>query len=303
MAWKQVFIDLGKTDQGTATYDVKTGAVSTQVTQTYVCESDGKTDMAAGAFLASAGSVSVPRAGAIDFFANVGPYYCTNVQPSRTGPYSYDVQVQWTWTYTPPQPGDPNDWNVTVRDSGSPYEQDAYQDKDKKPIVNSAGQSYDPTLKHTYNDEKITITWKSKNRASARFSGVRGKVNSGGCTLALPGYSQSFDTRTIRCDDAESSVSIPLGNGSATQASTPVFDCTATFTYRPDGFTDHVLDQGYYEVDDDGDLVQIKDKWGDPINAAVPLDGNGSQLDANGTPVFKDYKIEEEADFTSAFTF
>jgi hypothetical protein len=299
MSWTTVRQVAKGDDQAQGTYNPDDGTVKWTTIQTWIAITDGATGAHAvptgtpyDAANASAGGFTIPAL-ASDIIIDGTDFTVSQVVPKRTGPNSFEIRVQADWTYQPPKSN--NKWNIQINFGGVDYEQDATKDKDGKAIVNSAGQPFDPTLKHSYSDETISISYSTTLEQSESFAGIRGCVNSSSVTLNIGSIDRTFGERTIKCNDAEQAGDISLSDGTST------YKVSLNFTVRSDGYVDNVLDQGFYETDSDGELIQIKDKWGDSISAPVPLDGNGNQNDPNADPVFLTFKIETEADFTSAF--
>jgi hypothetical protein len=291
-SWATVALDRTREDQVTGKVGTD-GSVTVTVTQTWSATTDQTwRGDPVSAMTASDGTNTVPALGS--YLEYDGTLFLVNSsQPTRIGPYTYAVQIQGLWQYTPSQSN--TKWNVNVTFAGQDYQQNAVFDNDNNAIVNSANQPFDPALTVTYVDETISISYQTTLEQSASFNGVRGKVNSGSVTLNLPGISRSFDTRTVKCVDAEQSGSIPLNDGTAT------YTVTINLLVRTDGFTENVLDAGYYTTDDNDELVQIKDKNGDLLSAPALLDGDGDELAPGAQPVFLTFNIEQEADFTAFF--
>jgi len=62
-----------------------------------------------------------------------------------------------------------------------------------------------------------------------------------------------------------------------------VWSVSVEFLYNPDGWQIEFFDAGFNEIDG-GDRVAIMDKFGNPVNQPVALDGNGSALEINNPP-------------------
>ena len=297
MAWTKIWSELGngKQDQTTLTYNPKRREATCTVMQTWCGETDDKTTESITLIGATDGTNTVPTVGGVYTIAGVTYYVCTQAIPKRTGPLTFEAQITFAWTYTP-TPGT-DKYNVSLSFSGQKFTQDAYQDKDGNPVENSAGQSFSPTVKETFYDEIIDVSYNVASDQSATFNDLRGKVNSGSVSFTIRASSRTFDTRCLLLDSAsQTDTANPLSDGTITYA------VKLRFINRSDSLEDMILDQGYYSLDGSGKLVAITDKYQKPVSAPVKLDGSGGVLSSDADPVFLTFKIEGEADLSSAFT-
>jgi hypothetical protein len=291
--WVKVSQDQKIEDQCTGTQS-DDGKITWTLIQTWNAQTDGTSRATTyEAAFASDGTNTIPALGS-DIIIDSTEFTVNQSRPKRSGPNSFNIQITSVYTYTPPQSS--NKWNVQVNFAGQPFSQTAYKDKDSKAIVNSAGQPFDPSVEHTYYDEKISISYNTTLEQSSSFASIRGMVNSSAVTLSLPGITRSFSARQVYCVDASQSADVNLTDGTAT------FKVSIELNVRQDTYIDNILDQGFYYLDTStNEIVQIKDKYGDLLSAPARLDGNGGVLAPGGTPVYLPFKIESEADFTSAF--
>jgi hypothetical protein len=266
------------------------GSITSQLIETWIVATDetSRSDPVDALGASVSGGKTLPALG--DF---IGDFQVVRVLPKRNGPYSFTVQVESKWKYTPPPPA--SKFSVSIDFSGQKFTQDAAQDMNEKPVVNSTGDSFNPTVPETFYDERIEVSYQTTADQSATFKTVRGKVNTSAISFAIQGVSRSFAVREMLCEDVKQSDSLPLGDG------TPVFKVTASFTGRADTYITNVLDQGFYSLDS-GDRAPIKDNAGSPVVTPAMLDGSGNVLAPGADPVFITFKIEKEADFTSIFT-
>ena len=109
-------------------------------------------------------------------------------------------------------------------------------------------------------------------------------------TFSIQGLSRTYEPNTLLLKDATMSTTTNLADGV-----TAAWKVQVTLLAREDSFVRHILDQGYYELNSDGDLVAIKDKYGDLVSAPVRLDGSGAALDSGADPVYLPFLIEGEA--------
>jgi hypothetical protein len=221
----------------------------------------------------------------------------TRLLPKRIGPTSFHIQVQADYSYTPTPAT--SKYSVTIDVDGQTSTQDAYYNKDNLPIVNSAGCSFDPSIKQDIYDEVFNITYSTTTDQSAAFAAVRGMVNSTGVSFAIQGVSRSFSARGLKCINAKQSADLPVGTGGGT----PAFKCNVQFGARTDGWQTKILDQGYYTLDPTtNEIVAAKDRDMNDVSAPILLDGTGNPLTPGSTPHYLTFKLETEADFTAVFT-
>jgi len=296
--WTMVDIDGLQEDQVQLTYNAD-GSIDAQLIQTWVAVTDyatsGDKSLPTLALTAAvAGGNAVPQ---ITEYLLLGGsstlYQVTRAMPKRTGPGSFSIQIEAHWKYTPPPPT--TKFNVDIDFSGQSFTQDAYQDKSGDAIVNSAWQSFDPTIPEEFYDERIEISYNVTSDQSASFAAVRGCVNNASLSFNIQGVSRTFPERGLKCEDVKQSASLPLGDG------TKVFKVTGSFISRADTYITNVADQGLYQLSS-GALVPCTDGKGKAATTPMLLNGSGVQLAAETAAVFITFKMETEADFSTVFT-
>ncbi len=314
MAWTKVWVDIGSGKGISETTSSTDGnlTITNHILEVWNATSDSVTETPTTAQSASAGGVTVPSVGSYYARSGLEWMYCYHVLATRLreNPFQFEITVEYTRKITIAT-GDA--WAAKVSFAGSKYTQDAYLDKDAGPITNSAGQSFNPTLKADYFDEQITVSFKTTTPPD--LSTYRGKVNSDSVSFTIGGISRSYTARQLKCLDGTMSTEVTLGDGTTGgAAATPVYDVTIQFLARSDTFIDKVLDEGLMQLDASGavsgaspdcsaaNLINCKDKFGNDTSTPVRLDGSGQQLAPCGTPVFLSFKIEKEHTLAELFT-
>lgn len=309
--WLSIVWDQSRQDQLTTVGDDQ-GNTTQQRIQTWVCTADpggGKPNLA-DVYTASVGGVTIPLVGADYTVEGQTDYTCKQTYPRRTSESPYVIEVQVTYErkfiYQPP---DTSKWNIKISISGSEVTQTAYQgtlvNSDGSPnsdslgagqddLVNSAGQAFDPSVEKTYYDEQITVSYNSTTPPD--FSSLRGCTNSSSVSFTISGVSRTFATNQLLLKEYSLSTTATLND-----MSTAVWSVSATLIGRTDTFTRHILDQGYYTLDDSGDLVAIKDKYGENLASPARLDGTGNKLGDDAAPVYINFNIEDQADLNPVF--
>jgi hypothetical protein len=198
---------------------------------------------------------------------------------------TYDSNINWQQS-----PSESEPWEIEFRSESQEIVQDAYQDKDGNKITNSAGQPFDPSLMETIYDEEISIGFKTYSAPWSAIQSCLGKTNSGGCSFTILGISRSFSDNCLKL--TEGNYEPYYGQG------VTAWKVSLKFHHRPDTYTRHVLDAGFYQLVS-GQLKIINDSSGNPVNAPAYLDGSGA---VSTSAHFLDFNIEEQTDFSGLFT-
>jgi len=318
--WTKVQYDSGRQDQvtTTATQDDQgnISSVTQQVIRTWLVVDDGASGQPSllSAQTASANGNTVPQAGENGVVIDgQGGFFCSQTIPKRTtqSPFVFEVQVQFTRKYQPSQQGK---YNITISISGQEFTQTAYQAKASPAadgttfsgsvgalvdIVNSAKQSFDPSLTKTYFDEVISISYNTTDADSGQFASLRGCVNSDSVSFDIKGQSRDFQPKQLLVKEISQSTTITTGDDN----STPVWKVSIQLVARQDKYTRSVLDAGYYEKDpnDSTKIIGIMDKYHQPISAPGRLDGHGHSAGPTANPVYLGFDVEDQADISGIF--
>jgi hypothetical protein len=306
MAWQKVYYDTSRQDQlTTIAQQDQNGAVQTVTQQrilTLVCVDDGTGGQPTlvAATSASDGTNSVPLVGATYTVEGQPWYVCTQTYPKRTteSPFVFEVQVTYSRKFII-QPEGQTKWNIKLSISGSEFTQTTYKGTDPDTgddvdIVNSAGQAFDPSVDRSFFDEQITVSYNTLSPPD--FSSLRGCTNSDSVSFTIGGVSRSYDVNQLLLKEASMSTTLTLGDGT-----TPVWAVSCTLIARQDTFTRNILNQGFCEKNDDGDLIQIFDKYTQPLSAPVKLAKDGSKLADGADPVYLKFNIEDQAALSPVF--
>jgi hypothetical protein len=305
MAWSKIYYDTKRQDQATTTSDDQ-GNVTQQLLRTFIVVDDATGAQPAILAAASASIMSgnfVPLPGSLYTVDGQAGFKCTQSTPRRSteSPYVFEVQVQFTRKFVF-QPPDTSKWNIDISIKGQKVTQTMYQSKDSDgnpiDVVNSAKQPFDPSIPETHYDEIIEISYNTTSADSGTFAGLRGKVNDSGVSFDIKGMSRTYDARQLLCDEISMSTTLKLDDDS-----TPVWKVQITLIGRDDTFVEHVLDQGYYEIDPDDatKIKQLMDTDGQLLSAPARLDGMGAKLDADADPEYLDFYSPDEADLSGLF--
>lgn len=299
MAWTKVEYDTRRQDQTSTTYNPDDQSVQQQTIQTYIAVNDDQTTEPIQAETASAGGNTIPVVGNVYTIGGQAGFLLVRRMPKRTSesPFVFEIQCEFQRKWKQQPAGTPAKWATDISVTGQKFTQDAYQDKDAHPVVNTAGQAYDPSVPRTRYDEVISISYNTLSEDSAALAALRGKVNSGACSFNIKGINRSFTARQLLLDDAQISTSYVAADNT-----TPIYKVSLVFIARADTFADHILDQGFYQLVG-GVRVPIYAADGvTQLSAPAQLDAAGAVLAPGATPHYSTFKIEDEVSFTSAFS-
>lgn len=199
--------------------------------------------------------------------------------------------IEWTVVvnYGPYDAGtfsnDPSLWPIKVSFGGDKTEKVIAKDKADNPIVNSAGDPFDPPI--TIDDSRSTMTV-TRNELVSAFDITlaemyRDKINSADWN--------GFEALSVKCGIITTSEPQYDSN-----AQVYYYTVTYPFTIDRKGWLKDILDAGCNELDADGVPAPIMNK-GQQVSDPVPLDGTGHRLDVGADPVFITIDAYESVDF------
>jgi hypothetical protein len=211
-----------------------------------------------------------------------------NISPEpQPGAMVWHVRVEWQ-TLDRPEGGDigpdPTTWDAEYEWTAQPMQVPAVKDKDGGAITNSAGEPPDPGIVKQSLSMTLRVTqYEDTDRSSTAADVLSGVVNSAGFAGKA--------ARTMLC--------VGVSIRPATVNGQRVFQEDWSFSYKPETWDEEYLDQGFYQIspDDPTQRRRIVDDQGEPITAAVQLDGAGAPLDVGGEAVFITKRIYGELNF------
>jgi hypothetical protein len=296
-------IDVGRDpkvgDKLQETLNEKDYSITYVANDTYSVTFSDNTGTLLQARTASHGGVSVPQIGQ-QYLASdsIGSQLiCVKNNPVRLPQWPAIVQVAIEWkNIIPPPPTSSTKWNINVKVSPSLYEQDEYVDVNNKPVVSTAFEFMNPTLKRTYFDDDIRIDFDSSGVDMANIALCKGKYNVSAATMTINGLSRTFVAGTLLFM-APSYETIRVGS--------PPYDWKNSywFRYREDGWVDQVADRGMLQLDGSTPPKQIPcTSYGVPVAQPVLLhQGKQKTLPAIGVVATADvltFDMHGGEDFT-----
>lgn len=159
-----------------------------------------------------------------------------------------------------------------------------------KAIVNSAGQTFDPSIERVYYDLTITINRNEPDWDLARQVQYQNAINEDDFYIAY--RKRKYLIRKGQARMAN------IGAEGRFENSITFFEATYEIQIREDGWGRRVLDEGRMELNN-GDIPQrpIRDSEGQPVTYPVMLDGVGQKLANGATPVFLEFTLNKQRVF------
>lgn len=193
----------------------------------------------------------------------------------------------WTVTvnygpYDPAQnPENPFQRPIEIAWSNSVYQAVVFQDNQGNPILNSAGDAFDPPMEADDDRPMLTITRAEPTYDPILTYNYRSAVNADEFWGFPPGVWKMKDRRGTR-----------TYNPDAQTASGYYWEVTYEFELNPLGWTRQILDQGLKVAGAGGGSSEnATDGAGDPAMSPILLDGKGGKLAAGQPPVFLSFDI------------
>lgn len=161
-------------------------------------------------------------------------------------------------------------------------------DANGQPILNTAGDKFDPTLTTKVNFLRMTVTQNELYYDRRLAVAYANKVNSDAFEGLTPGQ--------CLCESI-------TGQGPNFQDDISYYKVTYSFAIKEDGWKDPVISAGMRELDDSGKLQNIQVKGSD-ITTPMALDANGKAIkDNSGTPVKMEFETKGAMPFGYVFNF
>jgi hypothetical protein len=176
----------------------------------------------------------------------------------------------------------PLEWPLRVSLGSTEFDKPVWKDINDDPVVNSAGQRFgDPVLM----DDSRNLLKIIRNESNFKASNIdkyKDVINSDEF-LTHPPF--SVKARPIT---AEALYSSEIGYYS---------EVTYTFQFDSKKWKKIILDEGYATFDGSR-LQQVLDGKGQPVSEPVLLDGSGGQLPDGDMPVYLEFDIYDEINFS-----
>lgn len=212
--------------------------------------------------------------------------YCLQVDVAAEGDDGKSWLVTASYGYYNPanRPANPLLKPIEVSWSTAQFERVAELDQDGNPIINSAGDFYDPPV--TCDDSRPILSIK---RNEATFNDTladqyRDSINSD------PFWNRS--PYECKCHDIQASQSFDADFGW-------YWTLNYTFEFNDDGWRRKILDSGYRYQNTGGTLVlNAVDGKGTPVSTPILLDGSGKKLADGADPIFNETKVYKERSFS-----
>jgi hypothetical protein len=190
----------------------------------------------------------------------------------RTDPYQGSQVYVWTATleYGPWNPlehtttGDPTNQPLRPRFTSTNTPQIVYEDVDGNPVVNSAGDYFDPPIERDFPRWTLTVVRNEASPTMATIGPYANRINEAAWN--------GFPPKTVKL----SPIQLPAPEFSQFTGNL-YYPIEYVFEINFDGWTKNVLNQGYRELSSTGKLIPIL-VGGTPASSPVMLDRNGHAL-------------------------
>lgn len=155
--------------------------------------------------------------------------------------------------------------------------------EDGKPIINSAGDPFDPPYEIEDSRPTLAIT---RNEALDVFQpsvavDYQDAVNADAFFGAAPGKAKVMGISAER----------------DWKGTYPYWIVTYDFEFRREGWQLKVLNRGYNQIDTAGALVACRTADGSPVSSPIPLNVLGRQLSPGGTLIYLDFTVYKSLPF------
>lgn len=159
------------------------------------------------------------------------------------------------------------------------------EDIEGNPIVNSAGDPFDPPLLQDFLQPILKLTRNEANFDPALAYIYRGKVNATTFFGADPGYVKVGPITPQRVFNQD------IGW---------YWTVSYEFIFNEKTWTTRVYNVGYRHLDPDDDTkkIEITDRYGQKISSPWPLDEDGQPLPQGSDPVILEFETAEKIDFS-----
>ena len=200
----------------------------------------------------------------------------------------WHINCSYTTDIPPlPETNNPLDMPVKIEYRSQKRKRVAWADKDGKPILNTAWQTFDPPLEFDENDGVMTFT---RNEASFSYGAnvipVINRTNSSSIWGA--------DTGTLKIQD--------ISAQNAWFEGTQYWSVTRTVEYRSTGWKEKILSRGLMFFNElAGEYERIRDKNGQDVTDPVCLDANGEPVDPASLPgaaYYQEFRLCDTYDFS-----
>jgi hypothetical protein len=195
---------------------------------------------------------------------------CTWIVTAEYGPYDANRY-----------PADPTQHTPSIKFSFAQFDEDVDLDQAGRPVVNSAGDSFDPGVRRDDSRPVIEISRNEVTFDALLVDQYQDAVNAGPFLGYEPGTVKVYQI------GGELQFSPDIG-----------FYWTVSYAFhvKSEGWKKRVLDQGLRQISS-GKRVPILAN-GVPVTDPVPLDGGGRPLAVGGTPQVLEFEVYPSLDFS-----
>lgn len=212
--------------------------------------------------------------------------YCTSIEVAcdeKSGK-SWTATVGYSAIDPSIRPQNPLDMQPEVAWGWAQFQRAVFEDRNGDPILNSAKDYFDPPISR---DDSRPILGLIRNQATFNqdlADSLRDHVNDAPWWGAAAGKVKISNITAHRVFSPE------IGDY--------YWQATYEFAFNRDGWATKVLDQGFRQLNGAGTAQVPIFKDGVPVGSPALLDGSGHALAVSGTPVFLEFDVYPETDFS-----
>lgn len=177
----------------------------------------------------------------------------------------------------------PLDQRPTIRFDKEVFQEPATKDIDDEPVVNSAGDPFDPPIMLDRRWPIMQIVRNEPSYSPLLANDYCGTINNAEW-FGRP-------AKEWKCLDITGEEAVdPDGHR--------YWVVSYVFQLKRDTWVERVMDVGYNELDDDDNRIKILDKNGSPVGSPWPLNEDGTKKAAGEAAEFLEFKLLPEVDFS-----
>lgn len=214
--------------------------------------------------------------------------FCKSKDCTPTGPHSFKVTCNFESIQ------DPVNQPVKISMSFATSTEAIDKDYEGNPILMSNGETPDPPISREVHDQVYRYEFNDWNFDDVLAAQYQGAINS-------DAFKPHPNAKLFQPDQCKI---ITFTGNPVKEGLLEYFSCVIEIQVRDqldgDTWKRRILDQGYRELNDDGDAyITIVDDNGNPLSQPSLLDGEGRALSPDADPVYNEYYTDKRLSFST----
>lgn len=214
-------------------------------------------------------------------FANDVTVTCSKASKSY---YYWDATVEYGPIDPSVRPLNPLDEQPRVTWGWAQFQEAVTQDRDGNPILNTAFDPFDPPISKDQSRPILGLVRNEANFDQDLADSLRDTVNDASWWGAAAGKVK------LRSISANRTYNADAGGW--------YWEVSYEFQFNRDGWNSKPLNAGFRQLNAAGDAQEQIYRDGNPVSSPVPLGTDGRALSPSGTPIFMDFPVYSESDFS-----